>query len=77
MQYYIVLYSMVPYSAVWYSSGTSLCRVVQCELELVREEKKTAEAQLRTLQREQQLQEENLRQEAEKLARVSGDYSVD
>ena len=72
MQYYIVLYSMV-----LYSSGRSLCCVVQCELELVREEKKKAEVQLRTLQRERQLQEENLRQEAEKLARVSGDYCVD
>ena len=42
----------------------------QCELELMREEKKRAETQLRTLQRERQLQEENLRQEAEKLAKV-------
>ena len=36
----------------------------------MREEKKKAESQLRALQRERELQEETLRKEAEKVARV-------
>ncbi|KAL8571659.1 hypothetical protein ACOMHN_046343 [Nucella lapillus] len=47
-----------------------------CELELVREEKKKAETQLRALQREREIQEESLRQEAQKLAREREEHLV-
>lgn len=44
---------------------------MQCELELVREEKRRIESQVKALQQERELHSQKVRQEAEQLAKVN------